>query len=170
MKKSNKKRDPKLLIYVLLIVVVFLVSGYAILSQTIALSGTASADADFSILWENPVVSSSNRVSMDVPTLSSGNTVLNFNPVLQQPGSSVTVTVNVKNNGNLPAVITNITTTDPVVSDIIVTYSPSFSIDQTLAPGASIPVDITVQYNPAVTETQAISENFGIVVEYSQEV
>ena len=170
MKKSNKKRNPKMLIYVLLIVVIFMVSGYAILSQTIALSGTASADADFSIVWDNPVMSYSKGVNMDAPTLSSGDTVLNFNPVLQQPGSSVTVTVNVKNNGNLPAVITNITTTDPVSSDIIVTYSPSFSIDQTLAPGASIPVDITVEYDSDVEEAHSLSEDFGIIVEYSQEV
>ena len=81
MKKSNKKRNPKMLIYVLLIVVIFMVSGYAIFSQTIALSGTASADADFSIVWDNPVMSNSKGVNMDAPTLSSGDTVLNFNPV-----------------------------------------------------------------------------------------
>lgn len=170
MKRNNKRKSSAMLIYVLLGFVTFMVAGYALFSQNISVTGTASADANFSIVWQNVALKAGSTCTGGTvtPTLSGGNTILTINPTLSYPGACVEVQADVYNAGNVPAKVTNVTTTNPVGPDIDITYTPTFAIDQTLAAGASTTVVVKVAFDAASTNQAAISETFGVVVEYSQ--
>lgn len=169
-KRKSQRNNNVLLVYVLLIAVIFMVAGYALFSQNITLTGTASADADFSIVWTAPSITDSHCSTTLAPALTMANTVLTMNPALEGPTCFVEVTTSVHNNGNIPAIITGLVPTDPVGTDMIVTYAPAFAEDQTIAAGATIPVVITVRYNDASENEDPISETFGVVVTYGQDL
>ena len=167
-KRKNSKKNSMLLIYILLIAVIFMVAGYALFSQNITLTGTATADADFNIVWTAPTITASSCSTTANPVLTMGNTVLTVNPALQGPTCYVTVSTTVNNAGNIPAKITGIVPTNPIGADMVVTYTPTFAINQVLAAGASTPVTITVTYLATSTNQAAISETFGFVLTYGQ--
>ena len=168
-KRQVKGKNSMMLIYVLLAAIVFMVAGYAIFTQNVSVTGTATADANYALAWQNPTITTNvGGTATAIPTLSANNTILTINPVLEYPGAYVEVTASVKNIGGLPAKITNVVPTNPIGTDIVVTYTPTFAVDQTLAAGASTSVVIRVQYATASTNQEPISETFGMVVTYTQ--
>ena len=172
MKKVVKKakKDNMLLIYVLGGAILFMAGAYAIFTQSITLTGTATADADFAIIWENASITDSKCSATEAPTITVAGTVLTMNPELQGPTCFVTVSADVTNTGNIPAKITGIVPTSPIGTDMVVTYNPNFALNQTIGAGLSTPVEVTVTYNATSTNQAAISEVFGVVVTYTQDL
>lgn len=170
MNKKKKKENGMLLVYISLIAVIFLVTGYALFSQNLSVSGTATADASFAIVWQTPSITGSFGASgTAAPSLSAGDTILTINPVLDGPGSYVEVTATVKNNGAINAEITGVVPTNPLGTDIIVTYTPTFTVAQTLAAGATTQVVIRVEYDDESSNQGSIEETFGVAVTYTQD-
>lgn len=166
----RRKKNMKL-IYVLLAGVILMVTGYALLTATIEVTGSATAGATFDIVWNNPVITANPGASTTgAPALTSGDTVLTIDPVLDYAGAYVEVTVDIKNQGTLDAIITALTPTEPVGSDILWSVTPTFAVDQTLASAATLTgVVIKVEWDIDSTNEGPINETFGIVVEYTQD-
>lgn len=168
--KRRQRKNGMFIIYILLLAVAFLAVGYALLSQNISVTGTATADANFAIIWQSPSITGSLGASgTAAPSLSGGDTILTINPVLDWPSAYVEVTATVKNNGGINAEITGVVPTNPVGTDIVVTYTPTFTVAQTLASGATTQVVIRVEYDDASGNQAPISETFGVVVTYTQD-
>lgn len=175
MKKTTKKQPIKqvknnmLLIYILLISIIFMVAGYAILSQNISVNGTATSNTSFAIAWVNPTITDSHGLTGGIPTLSVGDSILTINPEFDAQGAFIEVTVDIKNNGNIPAVITDVVPTDPLGGGIEWSINPPINLAETLAPGASRTIVIRIEYPIESLVEGPISETFGLVVTYSQE-
>lgn len=168
----NKKRNVRL-ITILILAVAVMATGYALLTQNITITGSASAGGTFDIAWSTssaPVITDSvGASSTGAPALTSNDTILTIDPVLDYPGAYVEVTATIENNGSLNAIITGLTPTDPVGSDITWSVTPSFAVSQTLAAAGTVEVVIRVEWDSGSTNSGPINENFGIVVEYSQD-
>lgn len=94
--------------------------GYALLSDTIEIIGTATAMGTFDVEFENASIT--NQIgSTDASTeISIDKNSLNINvPRLQYPGSYVEVTTTISNKGSIPAMLVGIgevdLTTDPTI-------------------------------------------------------
>lgn len=168
-KKKLKKNNNMLLVYILLIAIVFMVAGYAVLSQNISITGTATSDTTFALDFSNATITDSSGLTGGTPTLSGGDTILTINPAFEKPGSFVEVTVDITNNGSIPAKITGIVPTNPIGAGITWSVTPEFALDQVLQPAAYTTVVIRVEYPIGSTVQGPQSETFGVVVTYSQE-
>ena len=165
----RRKKNMKL-IYVLLAGVILMVTGYALFSQTITVTGSASASSSFGITWSAATITANpNATSTLAPVLSAGDTVLTVNPVLDEPGAYVEVTATINNTGALDAIITALTPTDPIGTDILWSVTPTFAVAQTLATAGTLQVVIKIEWDSASTNPGPINETFGIVVEYTQD-
>lgn len=168
----NKKRNVRL-ITILLLAVAFMATGYALLTQNISITGSATAGGTFEITWDAgtaPAITDSAGASATAaPTLTVSDTVLTINPVLDYPGAYVEVTATIENTGSLNAEITALTPTDPVGSDITWSVTPSFAVSQTLASSGTLEVVIRIEWDSGSTESGPINETFGIVIEYTQD-
>lgn len=167
---KRHKQNGMFSIYVSLIAIMFLAAGYALFSQDITVTGTATADASFALAWESQSITDSLGASgTAAPTLTSGDTILTINPVLDYPGAYVEVTATVRNTGAIDAEITGVAPTAPLGTDIVVTYTPTFTVAQTLASGATQQVVIRIEYDSDSSNQDPISETFGVVATYTQD-
>lgn len=171
--KKRKKGNMKL-IYILLLVVVFMATGYAVLTQTIEITGSATASTSLTVAWDAdtpPAITDSvGASSTGEPELTSGDTILTIDPVLDYPGAYVEVTATVENTGTLDAIITDLIPTDPVGSDIVWSVVPDFALDQVLVgTSGTVEVVIRIEWDSASTDPGPHNETFGVVVEYSQD-
>jgi hypothetical protein len=177
MKKSKKSNY---LIVALVVLLLALAVGYAAFSQTLTITGTATAKGSWNVHFDNFVAPSDDTTSK----LNTANTELTISTALTQPGDSKEYTVDVVNEGSMTAELTGFTiaSTDSTatVSEtggtitlgaIKVTISPVSATGTTLAAETgSQTYTITVEWPSSYDTTASVNDelNFSVTLEYAQ--
>ena len=118
MTKSNK-----ILVGVLAFVVSVLM-GYALFSETITVTGTATAKGSFDISYTCEVVNESNMVSDDRYTVGGNGScviedgVIKTNSNLTKPGDQVWFRVNLKNSGTIAAILKTVDSSNNMTGNL----------------------------------------------------
>ncbi len=148
-----KKNYKKIIIAALILAVVGISVGFSALSTTLNINGTATAKTNsWNVTFAN-VANEAGVTAKTKPTISG--TSLTYAVDLTQPGQSYEFTVDVKNNGTLPAKLAATPTVSGTSSYIThtVTYSDGTAIkaNDTLAAGAKKTIKVKVQYKSDLT-------------------
>ena len=102
--RDRKKRN--IIIGALCSLIVFMGIGYAVLSQTLNINGTANMRGEWDIkITDISEASRTGKADPGTPTISSSGTSASFEANLWMPGDSITYNITVKNNGNIDAAL-----------------------------------------------------------------
>ena len=102
--RDRKKRN--IIIGSLCSLLVFMGIGYAVLSQTLNISGTANMKGTWDIkITDISEASRTGKADPGTPTISTSGVSASFEANLWMPGDSITYNVTVKNNGNIDAAL-----------------------------------------------------------------
>ena len=102
--RDRKKRN--IIIGALCSLLVFMGIGYAVLSQTLNINGTANMRGEWDIkITDISEASRTGKADPGTPTISSSGTSASFEANLWMPGDSITYNITVKNNGNIDAAL-----------------------------------------------------------------
>lgn len=168
-----RARNKNALIGGLLAIVFVMAIGYASFAQLLTINGQAGTNSHWEVKITNIVEKShTGNASSTQPAAGSVNpsytdTTATFSSDLVAPGDSITYTVTISNNGNIPAKVDEVkwlkadssddTTNVYSASPIIYSYSfPSQNV--TLAAGTSTTLDVTVTYDEDVTTQPASAD------------
>lgn len=102
--KDRKKRN--IIIGSLCCLLIIMGIGYAVLSQTLNISGTANMRGTWDIkITDISEASRTGRADPGTPTISSSGVSASFEANLWMPGDSITYNITVNNNGNIDAAL-----------------------------------------------------------------
>ena len=102
--RDRKKRN--IIIGALCCLLVFMGIGYAVLSQTLNISGTANMKGTWDIkITDISEASRTGKADPGTPTISTNGVSASFEANLWMPGDSITYNITVKNNGNIDAAL-----------------------------------------------------------------
>ena len=102
--RNRKKRN--IIIGSLCCLLVFMGIGYAVLSQTLNINGTANMRGEWDIkITDISEASRTGKADPGTPTISSSGVSASFEANLWMPGDSITYNITVKNNGNIDAAL-----------------------------------------------------------------
>ena len=102
--RDRKKRN--IIIGSLCSLLVFMGIGYAVLSQTLNINGTANMKGEWDIkITDISEASRTGKADPGTPTISSSGVSASFEANLWMPGDSITYNITVKNNGNIDAAL-----------------------------------------------------------------
>ena len=184
----RKQKNKKFL--VLAIALLLLISiGYAAISATLTISGTANISAtSWNVYFTNIQTTTGSVTASVAPSVSGTNTTsLNYTIVLEKPGDFYEFTVDVKNGGTINAKIaengvttTTLTSTQDTYINYSVTYLDGTAIqagDKLAKSGTvvnEVPTDkktikVRAEYDPNVTPEQlgALEEDITLNLELS---
>lgn len=166
------KNKTKLIGIALIIVLVAIGVGYASFSGMLRISGTASANGNFEVVFTNGVVSTSNHGSAVVNQ--ADNTKMTTNIKLSYPGDGCYVTATIKNNGDIPAKLVgfnvyNSGTTNVFSNDDIDVIMPNLNTtgNEVIKAGETTTIVFTVKWKKESTAQSATAE-FDIQLNYEQ--
>lgn len=169
----NTKKKRNVLIIALVAVVVLMATAFAILSQQLNISGSASIKASS---W-NVEITGIAVASTSGSAVSSGEeftlTSATFNTALSLPGDSVTYNITVENKGTINATLQSVTSNiaDLVAAQPYIKYTlTGATVDSELAAGATTQVGVTVTYdiNATSVPTTAVNQSLAITLNYVQ--
>lgn len=167
MKNKGKKTDSKIYVIVSLFTVLVLMTvGYAIFSESLNISGTAQTTGTFDVEYFATSVTSSTGCTPTSTISGDKNTLTIGVPNLAYPGATTTISVTVKNTGNIAAELLSVDVTGNTDPDVVVTY-PTWTTGVTLAAGATYQFDITVTWASTST-TGSKNINFTAELNYEQ--
>lgn len=162
--KGNKKGNSKknLVIVAVLMLITGLTIGYAALSTTLNITGTANiSTVGWDVHFANINVTSGSVNATTAATINSATTAVNYAVTLSNPGDYYEFTVDVVNGGTLNAKLSDITlgglTTDAdVYTNYTVTYSDGSTVQQgdTIAAGATKTLRVRVEFDKNITNSQ----------------
>lgn len=165
-----KDYGKQIIVSVIAAILVFGV-GYALLSDTITVTGTASTTGTLDVEIKSATVTTNTGGSLDTDNTASissdSNTVTIAVPKLEYPGASVTFTVNIHNAGSVDAYVKSITPTE-TYKDLTVTTS-GIAINDTLAADANDSFTVTVTWDADATEGFT-GKPFNINILFEQQV
>lgn len=149
--------------------------GYALFSETLTISGTASASGDFDVEFTSigDVTSSGYTKqpdSADIAVIESGNNKLTITvDKLDYPGAYVEIPVTITNKGSVPAKLKQINQTglDTEEGPIKVTYSGIAASETPINQNETQNMTIRVEWLEDV-ETTASGVTFTITLDYEQ--
>ena len=102
--RNRKKRN--IIIGAICCLLVFMGIGYAVLSQTLNINGTANMRGEWDIkITDISEASRTGKADPGTPTISSSGVSASFEANLWMPGDSITYNITVKNNGNIDAAL-----------------------------------------------------------------
>ena len=114
MKYKNKKQKKTML---LLLILLGVSVGFALLSTTLKINGTASIKSNtWDIHWENVVPNQSSTITAETPTISNDGTTVTYEVELSLPGDFYEFTVDAKNDGTINGKIDEIRHTVKLVT------------------------------------------------------
>lgn len=147
MEQKIKKQNSK--IYWTLILLVALLSlavGYAIFNKSLNINGTAIASGNFNVEFlASSIVSSSGCTPTSTISESKDNLRISV-PDLNNPGSGATISVIVKNTGNVAAKLLNVVVTGENDPDITISY-PKWKTGIILNPSETYEFNISINWN-----------------------
>lgn len=109
MEKQTKK-DKKVLVIIVLLILLGVAVGYAALSQTLTINGTARISSDWSVLFESITLTNSSGATEADATPTKEDTSVTFDVTLEKPGSFAEYDIVVKNAGTIKAKLDKIST------------------------------------------------------------
>ena len=151
-----------------------LLIGYALFSQSVTISGTATASATMDMEFTTATISSEvGSVSTSAVISQDGNTLTITVPQLQYPGSYANIQVIVTNVGTVPVKLTGVTenglTTD---NNIKISYTglQDYVTNQTvISPNGTHTFNVKVEWDENSTQASQ-NINFSILLNYEQAV
>lgn len=169
--KGTKKSNKKYLIILLIVFLLALAIGYAAWTDTLTITGTATANGKFDLVFANEEVVKAVGCTADAALSEEDDKLTVTVTDLAYPGAGAQFHVDIVNNSTVPAQITAVNPTGLDGSDhikitgldVIATSHPQ------LAVGGTCSVDFTVEW-PEDVETAANNEShtFTLEIEYSQ--
>ncbi len=164
-----KANDKKYFIVSLFIVLLSLGVGYAIFSETLNITGTATVTGNFDVEFTSATVVENEHSESATAVISGDKNTLTIDaPDLKQPGAEVTVSVVVTNVGNINAELLSVNLVGDDDPDIVVTY-PTFPVGTVLMPGLTHEFDIVIEWATDSQESEK-TLNFSAELNYQQEV
>ena len=148
---DNKGRN--IVIGALLAAIAIMAVGYAALSQSLTINGTAS----ISSTWDVQIISISEGVpengASNASTPTHDGTTATFSTNLTVPGSKMVYTITVRNNGTLNARLTDLTKTPSTPASTGIYYKVTGVTENTttIAPGATNTITVEVGWNASDT-------------------
>lgn len=143
--------------------------GYALLSDTITVTGTASTTGTFDIQVDSASVITEVGSTESTITISSDKNTVNINvPKLQYPGAYTTFSITLKNVGTVPTKLKDIVENALGDSEVEVTYS-GITEQSTLAVNGSTTFTVKAEWKTASTQASA-GANIDIDFVYEQNV
>ena len=109
MEKQTKK-DKKVLVIIVLLILLGVAVGYAALSQTLTINGTARISSEWNVLFKSIELTSSSGATEAELTPTEGETSVTFDVTLEKPGSYAEYDIVVKNAGSIKAKLDKIST------------------------------------------------------------
>ena len=99
MKYKNKRQKKTML---LLLILLGVTVGFALLSTTLKINGTAGIKSNtWNIHWENVVPNSQSTITAETPTIGENGTKVTYEVELELPGDFYEFTVDAKNDGSI---------------------------------------------------------------------
>lgn len=164
----KNKKDRRYHVMALLLVIMSMVVGYALFSETLNISGTAETTGTFDVEFSSAAVDgTSTTVGASAVIAASKNTLTLNVPNLEKPGNFALYNVVVRNNGNIGAELLSVNLTGNSDADIKLTY-PTFPTGTVLAPGATYAFTIKVEW-ATISQAAPKTLNFTASLNYEQE-
>ena len=159
-KNNNGKRN--LVLVAILMLLVGISVGYAALTTTLNINGTANiSSVGWNVHFENIKVTTGSVTASTPAAIDNATTAVSYAVSLVKPGDFYEFTVDVVNDGTLVAKLSDITlggltTAADVYTNYTVTYSDGSTIAEgdTIAAGASKTLKVRVAYDSNVTSSQ----------------
>lgn len=176
--KNSKKSSKKYIMPLLLILFLVLGIGYAALTDTLTVSGTANANGTFDLEFQNSKVDTAVGCNVEETkaTISSDKNTLNvLVKDLAYPGAGAQFTVDIVNIGNIPAKVLSVTPTNITGSDSIkISGLDSISTSHpTIEPNGKCTITFTVEWDSTSTSELTSEEisgiNFNLDIQYTQD-
>ena len=102
--RRNKKKSRQL---ALLLILLGITVGFALLSTTLKINGTAGIkSSQWDIHWENVQVNNESTVTTEEPAITENRTKVTYEVNLELPGDFYEFTVDAKNDGSINGKIT----------------------------------------------------------------
>ena len=172
--KRNKKKNRQLALLILLLGITI---GFALLSTTLYINGTAGIKSNtWDIHWENVQPNAESTVTAETPVISEHATKVSYEVTLELPGDFYEFTVDAKNDGSINGEITkidhNVYVVDATTGEVVI--DPQTNKPQT----ATLPsyINYTIYYDgtttpPAMGDVLASGEKqtYRIRIEYDSE-
>lgn len=159
---KNGKSKKNLVIVAILLIVVAMSVGYAALSTTLNITGTANiSTVGWDVHFANIKVTSGSVTATTAASINSATTAVNYAVTLNKPGDFYEFTVDVVNGGTLDAKLSTITlggltTAADVYTNYTATYSDGTTIKQndTIAAGATKTIKVRVEFDKNISNSQ----------------
>ena len=167
----------------LLVLLLLLGIGFAALTATLKINGTAGIKSNqWDIHWENVQVNNESTVTTEEPAITENRTKVTYEVNLELPGDFYEFTVDAKNDGTIDGMITNISNkvyennveVNPTYLESTITYADGATIENNhlLAAGKKETYKVKVQYKQGLAAdelpTSSKTYNFRFTVTYMQ--
>jgi hypothetical protein len=163
------KKQP--IIFVIFLAVVLILSiGYATFSESITVSGTATASATMDVEFTTASVTSEVGSINASATISNDKNTLSINvPRLEYPGAYAVISGTITNVGTIPVELTNISETNLITDDNIkISYTNLGGYEYvTMNPNGTRNFTVKVEWDED-SEASTNNLNFSIVLNYVQ--
>lgn len=172
MEKQTKK-DKKFLIILVLLVLLGVAVGYAALSQTLTINGTAKIASDWKVVFKSITLADSSGATQAESTPSKdSDTSVTFNVTLEKPGSYAEYTIVVENQGTIDAklsAITDLATINATESKDIIYTITGPEVGSELAASASATYTVRVEWKADSEEIPTVkTKTATITLDYVQ--
>lgn len=168
-KKGEKKKVITILL--LLIVVLGMAIGYAALSQTLNITGTAHIASDWNIKIINATRSSGSGATDKPSSPSFTATTATFDVELANPGATATYTITIKNEGMIPARLNSVNgvTEANATNPTEIQFATNANVSDVLLAGETVNYTVTVTWDSESEEIpQVKTKTATITFEYVQ--
>ena len=174
--RKLQKNTGKILIAIAIVLLLAISIGYAALSTTLTINGTANIAANsWLIYFTNVQVKTGSSTATQVPTTSgTSTTTLTWAVNLQTPGDYYEYNVDVKNDGTIDAMIgslsnTSLNTNQAKYLNYTVTYSDGATIEQydKLDANETVTLKVRVEYKTDLNPEDLPTENTPVTLTYT---
>lgn len=166
---AKDKKEKNIIIVALLIVVVSMSIGFAILSTTLNINGTATVKANkWDVHFENLQVASGSVTATTPAAITNADaTLVNYVVTLDKPGDYYEFTVDVVNDGSIDAKISATPSISGVSpdQDVYVNYTVTYADGSTINANDPLVADTT---NNANVKTYKVRVEYDATIENSQ--
>ena len=163
--KTAKTKKKKYLLLLLCILLMSITIGYASLSQTLYINGTANANGSFGLKFTEANITESNGTDGSTVTISNNSDSLSINTNLEFPGAYNIVTAKIKNTGTVAAKLNSVNFTGTNDEDIDISYDHAV-VGEIIQPDEIKDIVITVKWKETSQNPKTI--NFNATLDYVQ--
>lgn len=164
----RKRNNRKYYVVILLIVIASLSIGYAIFSEVLNITGSATTTGTFDIEFTSATVSNSSNAGTPTAIISADKNTLTLTAdTLQLPSAYAEYSVVVTNVGNIASELIGVTPVGTSDTDITVSIVPAFTTGTIINPSGTYAFTITVTWDSASTKSNKTLD-YSIQLDYQQ--